>query len=155
ADQTHHGTVLGTPGYMAPEIWRGEPSSFRSDVYSLGALLYFLCAGRPPHQGKDLLEFRAAALEQEFKPLGTVSDVDPRIAAIIHRCLSRDPKLRFASGEEVRDALEALLPEQPGRVLPEGNPYRGLLAFQAEHRALFFGRDAEIRTILERLRNEG
>ena len=49
AGRTRPGTLLGTPLYMAPELWRGEPATATSDVYALGILLYELCAGRPPH----------------------------------------------------------------------------------------------------------
>ena len=50
APLTDAGALMGTPDYMAPELWRGEPATRRSDVYALGALLFELCAGRPPHR---------------------------------------------------------------------------------------------------------
>src|SRR6185436_2559248 len=82
-----------------------------------------------------------------------VEGIDPRFAATIERCLRAEPAMRFDSGDELREALEQLSPDLPTAV-PSGNPYRGLLAFEAEHRALFFGRGPEIRAILERLRSE-
>ena len=151
---TGEGAVIGTPGYIAPEIWEGEGATFRSDVYSVGAVLYQLCTGKPPYTGKTLEELRTAALSREATPITSASAIDPGFVAVINRCMNRDPSLRLGSAEELRDALEALLPERRASALPEGNPYRGLQAFEAEHRALFFGRDSEIRAILERLRNE-
>ncbi len=144
------GAFVGTPAYVAPEIWRGEAATFRSDVYSLGALLYHLCSGRPPHEGRTLRALGDAVLGSDAPPLAT----DPALAAVVRRCLSKDPSYRYASGEELRDALEGLTPERRACALPDGNPYRGLLAFEAEHRSLFFGRDAEVRAAAERLRAE-
>src|SRR5262249_21867032 len=72
------------------------------------------------------------------------------------RCLKVDPDDRYGSADELREAFEELTPERHTglSVIPEGNPYRGLLSFGAEHRALFFGRSVEIRTVVERLRSE-
>jgi formylglycine-generating enzyme required for sulfatase activity len=80
--------------------------------------------------------------------------VDPRFAAIVDRCLRRDPAARYGSADELRESLEQLRPREREIVVPEGNPYRGLFAFEAEHRSLFFGRSNEIGTIIERLRTE-
>src|SRR6185369_10044065 len=86
--------------------------------------------------------------------LADVASVDPRLARVIDRCLEPDPALRFASGDELRDALEQLGPQARGAIVPEGNPYRGLRAFEPEHAALFYGRDADVRAVVERLRSD-
>jgi serine/threonine protein kinase/formylglycine-generating enzyme required for sulfatase activity len=152
---TDAGSLLGTPDYMSPEIWRGEPATRRSDVYSLGALLFELCAGDPPHRDlpartlPQLVQKRDAPLLTDVAP-----GVSPKLAAVVERCLRRDPAERYASGDELREALEQLELTSRSGSLPEGNPYRGLHTFEAEHRGLFFGRRAEIGTLLERLRVE-
>jgi serine/threonine protein kinase/formylglycine-generating enzyme required for sulfatase activity len=142
--------IFGTPGYMAPELWAGEPATCRSDIYSLGALLFELCVGKPPpgrmRGGPMMAVITIPPLAEAAK------DVDPRFAAIVDRCLRRAPAERFASAEELRDALEQLLASPRVAALPEGNPYRGLSPFEAEHRAFFFGRGPEIRAIVDRLR---
>jgi serine/threonine protein kinase/formylglycine-generating enzyme required for sulfatase activity len=154
-DLTRRGIAVGTPLYMAPEVWRGHPASYRSDVYSLGAVLYHLIAGRPPHEEWQLEALRKAVLSREPTPLAeVVPSCDRRLASVLDRCLARDPTARYASGDQLREALEQLTPEARAARIPEGNPYRGLSAFEAEHRALFFGRDPEIRAILERLRGD-
>lgn len=151
-DLTATGALLGTPVYMAPEIWRGEPATFRSDVYSLGALLYTLAAGRPPHQGDSLPQLAERVLHGEARPLAQrASDLDPRLCDVVDRCLTRDPAARFATANEVREQLIALTPAARSRVAPAGNPYRGLSAFEAQHHDVFFGRDSETRMILDRL----
>ena len=76
-----------------------------------------------------------------------------RFALVVDRCLRRDAQQRFGSGDELRVVEQLAAPARLGGELPEGNPYRGLVAFEAEHRALF-GRDADIRAVVERLRAE-
>lgn len=145
--------VWGTPRYMAPESWFGEPATRRTDVYSLGVMLYELRAGRTPfaEYAANVLALRVTELDPPTLS-AVVDDVDPSLAAVIDRCIQRDPNARFGSADELREALEALAGSRAVRRLPPGNPYRGLLAFEAEHRGLFFGRDTEVRALLERLR---
>lgn len=156
ASRTSSG-IKGTPLYMAPEVLNGEPASRRSDIYSMGALLYELCTGSPPHYDPlmTLADLRRVANNQSAASLSKmVSNVDPRFATAIERCLHRDPQQRFSSGEELRDALEQIAESGKKEDIPEGNPYRGLLPFEAEHRSLFFGRKSEIGTLIDRLRTE-
>jgi formylglycine-generating enzyme required for sulfatase activity len=88
-------------------------------------------------------------------PISTrVENLDPRLAEVIDRCVARLPSSRYASGEEVYDALEQAMSAPRSVDIPEGNAYRGLLAFDAEHRGLFFGREWDTRSIIERLRTE-
>ncbi len=150
--------LMGTPLYMAPEALRGEPSTRRSDLYSLGAVLYELCAGMAPRQWLDeQLPFEAWASAAAPPLTERAKDVDPRFAALVDRCLHIEPERRFASADELCTALAGLqreLESPPGGELPEGNPYRGLRPFEAEHRACFFGRSQEVEAVLERLRAE-
>ncbi len=152
AEVTVAGAVMGTPAYMSPEAWCGEPATPRSDIYSLGALLYELCTGAPPHRAGNGPPLRVLVIDVDAVPLAEKAPgIDARFAAIVDRCLRRDPAERFASGEELRDALDATATGRTAGELPAGNPYRGLSAFEAEHRRLFFGRDGAIRTVVERL----
>ncbi len=159
---TRVGAIMGTPLYMAPEVLRGEPATRRSDVYSLGMLIYELCAGQPPGlegSGDSHLTGRGGDdVRPDPPPISiAVPGIDPGLAAIVDRCLRQDPGLRFASGDDLRDALERLerfesLAPEAWTVLAGDNPYRGLAAFQAEHSSLFFGRGAEVRAVLDRVR---
>src|SRR5262249_14335643 len=88
--------VAGTPLYMPPEIWRGEPATPRSDVYALGVVLYELCAGAPPYGRLEAPELLLSLTKDEAPPLRMASPgVDARLAAIVDRCLRRDPERRF------------------------------------------------------------
>jgi formylglycine-generating enzyme required for sulfatase activity len=147
------GETVGTPLYMAPEVWRGEPATTRSDLWSLGVMLYELGAGSAPFPGPDVDAISKAVQSEDAPPMSGPS-IDPKLASLIDRCLKRDPAARWPSVDALRDALESLAADARAPRIPEGNPYRGLQPFQAEHRALFFGRGAEVRAIVERLRAE-
>ncbi len=135
-------TLAGTPSYMAPELWQKEPASQRTDIYAMGVLLYELCTGDLP---------RPASSTRDVPRLeDTISGIDARFAALVHRCLAVAPAERVATGDALRQSLEGLLVTQP--ILPAGNPYRGLLPFETAHRELFFGRSAEIQLVIERVR---
>jgi formylglycine-generating enzyme required for sulfatase activity/predicted Ser/Thr protein kinase len=138
--------LAGTLLYMAPELLERVPASPRSDIYSLGLILRELCTGEVPRPPSRPLE--------PVPPLaGLGAGVDPDFAAIIARCIAPDPAERYASAEALCEALERLERSTAPTTLDASNPYRGLAPFEAEHRALFFGRDAEIRAVLERLRH--
>jgi serine/threonine-protein kinase len=100
---TAKGTVLGTPAYMAPEQARGaEAADARSDLYSLGALGYFLVAGRPPFQGTTALEMMLAHFQDPVPPLANVpADVE----AVLRRCLAKAPADRFPDASSLEEAL--------------------------------------------------
>ncbi len=148
-----HGSLVGTPYFMSPEVWRAESASVRSDLYSLGAILYELTAGQGPFRHLPVQELARALQEQDARPLREAAPgVEPRFAAVVDRALRREPTERFASADELLEALEDLKAGDTAARVPEGNPYRGLQAFQEEHRALFFGRRQEVRAVVERLR---
>jgi formylglycine-generating enzyme required for sulfatase activity len=149
------GMLVGTPYYMSPEAWAGEELTARSDVYSLGLVLYELCAGQGPFRDVRLRELSKVVASRDVPPLAEIAPgVDPGFAAVVDRCLCRAPEERFVSAVLLLDALEQLSRDEPAWAVPEGNPYRGLQAFEAEHRALFFGRRREQREVVERLRAE-
>ncbi|MCP3165046.1 nSTAND1 domain-containing NTPase [Myxococcus qinghaiensis] len=154
-DATLSLTVPGTPLYLAPELWRGESASRASDIYALGVLLHELCTGNAPHEHVPLAELKRAVLEQRPRPLVEQDlDLPPGLAAVVDRCLALSPEQRFESGDALREALEALAHSTQASPLPSGNPYRGLRAFEAEHRGVFFGRETELREVMDRLRGE-
>ncbi|HEU4406034.1 MAG TPA: serine/threonine-protein kinase, partial [Polyangiaceae bacterium] len=147
--------IRGTPHFMAPELWRGEPPSKRSDVYGLGALMYYLAAGASPFESVPTDQLARHVQEHAAPPLARAAPGgDSPLAPIVDRCLRRNPTERYASGDELRQALEQLGRRTAGAPLPAGNPYRGLRPFDADHRGLFFGRNAEAGVVLDRLRSE-
>ncbi|MCK8497976.1 protein kinase domain-containing protein [Myxococcus fulvus] len=148
-------TVPGTPLYLAPELWRGEPASRATDIYAMGVMLHELCTGSAPHQHVPLAEL-SRAVTAERPPLleGQRLDLPAGFASVVDRCLALEADQRFDSGDALREALEALSLPVQATPLPSGNPYRGLRAFEAEHRAVFFGREAELREVMDRLRGE-
>lgn len=106
---TQAGARMGTPLYMSPEVWNGEPGTPRSDIYSLGAMLFELCSGRPPHQAETAMALGFRVTQTNAPSLAAVAaGVDGRLVAIIDRCLRRSPAERFASGAELCVALEQL-----------------------------------------------
>ena len=140
---------IGTPQYMAPEVWRGEPSTESSDLYSLGVVLYELCSGRMPEGGQTRQDPPPGVHLLQMAP-----QVDPAFAELILRCLEPAPAKRFPSAEALREALEAIQESAHEEAnLPE-RPYPGSQVFTARERAAFFGRAAQVRTVLERLRAE-
>jgi eukaryotic-like serine/threonine-protein kinase len=101
---TQPGMAMGTPGYMSPEQVRGEPSDARSDLFSLGAILYEMAAGRRAFQGDSSIAVMNAILKDE--PVDLPAAVPPVLDRIIRRCLEKDPAHRFQSASDLRFALE-------------------------------------------------
>jgi serine/threonine-protein kinase len=113
---TQSGTLVGTPGYMAPEQTTGHrgAASIATDVYGLGAVLYALLAGRPPFEGTNPLEVMERVRTQDPPPLGTGnSRPDRALETVVRKCLEKDPQRRYASAEEFAKDLERWLVGEP------------------------------------------
>ena len=105
ASITSDGMLAGTLSCMAPELLRGEPFDARSDVWSLGVLLYEMAAGAKPFAGTTGFEVSASILHQQPAPLPV--RIPSSLQQIIRRCLSKDPRARYQHAGEIRSALEA------------------------------------------------
>jgi hypothetical protein len=112
--QTRDGAVIGTPAYMAPEQAAGRVDEIdeRSDVFSIGALLYHLFTGHPPYRGKTSLETLTRALEAEFEPLARVApEVPAPLVVIIERAMAKDAADRYPSAGALAEALQEVVAE--------------------------------------------
>jgi serine/threonine-protein kinase len=109
---TTPGIVAATAGYIAPEVLKGSPADRRSDIWSLGIVLYELASGRHPFSGNTAFEVTSAILRDEPAPLP--KGAGALLTAIVARCLAKEPAHRYQQAGEVRAALEAVAmqPEQ-------------------------------------------
>jgi serine/threonine protein kinase len=109
----HHtqvGDILGTPFYMSPEQVSGQPADGRSDLYSLGVILYELCTGKKPFTGSNISSiFNAIMQDIPAKPAETDSPVSPMLSSIIMTSLNRTPEKRYQTGSEMATALKNCL----------------------------------------------
>src|SRR2546422_1112864 len=108
---TTEGMVVGTPQYMSPEQATGERTDGRSDIYSLGVVLYQMLAGEPPFDGESaqsILMKQATATPVPITRMRT--DVSQPLAAVLDRMLGKDPAERYQTAEEVSRALVGALP---------------------------------------------
>jgi serine/threonine protein kinase len=103
---TEAGKMVGTYRYMAPEQILGEPLDGRSDLYSLGVILYELLSGRLPFDAKTPNELWRQVLETEPTPVLALNlHGDPQLARVAHRLIRKEPDDRFQTAEEVYEAL--------------------------------------------------
>ena len=107
---THTGHIVGTPAFMAPEVILGRSADVRSDIYSLGATLYYALSGRLPFIDASQATLFDAHLSREPEPLVSVSSrpVPQIMEGIVARCMAKDPAERYASTEQLLDALRAV-----------------------------------------------
>jgi TolB-like protein/Flp pilus assembly protein TadD len=106
---TQQGAVLGTTTYMSPEQLRGESIDHRSDVFSLGIILYEMATGRRPFGGASTAELASSILRDDPRTLGELNPDLPRsLDRIIRRCLAKEPERRFQSTIDLRNDLDEL-----------------------------------------------
>ena len=102
------GGLVGTVAYMSPEQARGRETDARSDVFSLGVVLYELLAGRPPFQGETVVDVFDAILREEPPPFSLGGDpAGPELQRILRRMMAKDPDRRYQNMRDVRLELEA------------------------------------------------
>jgi eukaryotic-like serine/threonine-protein kinase len=117
ATVTRTGVVTGTPHYMSPEQASGEATDNRSDLFSLGALMYFMATGHPPFRAERALAVLNRICNDRHRPVWEINpDIPDELSDIIDRLLEKKPARRFANAEQTHDALLKLLEnlQQPG-----------------------------------------
>jgi serine/threonine-protein kinase len=113
ASQSQSGVVAGTPQYMSPEQAGGESVDHRSDLFSLGSVLYAMCAGHSPFRAKTTMGVLRRVCDEEPRPLGEVNpDVPESLEAVIRRLHAKDPAGRYRSAAEVAEVLGRQLAER-------------------------------------------
>jgi eukaryotic-like serine/threonine-protein kinase len=142
---TEPGTVLGTVGYMSPEQVRGEQADTRSDIFSLGCVLYEALTGRRAFQEKTGPETLAAILRDHPKePSESGREIPLAASSVVMRCLEKNPEQRFQSARDLAFALREILGgsaisfREPSVTAPAPRPRRGirLIAFFATAAAI-------------------
>jgi hypothetical protein len=108
APQTTPGTVLGTVGYMSPEQVRGEPTDHRTDIFSLGCVLYEMLTGQRAYRRDTAAETMSAILRDDPPDPGTLNvNVPSAVLRTLRRCLEKRPQERFESARDLAFALES------------------------------------------------
>jgi serine/threonine protein kinase len=109
ASNTATGVLVGTPLFLAPEVWIGEPATAASDVFALGLVLYELSTGAIPHAHQSPQEIARAIVGGTLPSIGQVRpDFPLAVSRLIERAVERRPEARFKSGAELLEAFEAL-----------------------------------------------
>ena len=101
--------LIGTPYYMSPEQARGQPADCRSDIFSMGVLLYEMVTGRRPFEGTNLVSVLASILRDAHDPVTRVNPSLPvQLGPIIDKCLEKDPARRWQAAAQLQHRLESL-----------------------------------------------
>jgi len=135
ASVTQLGVLAGTPMYMSPEQAQGEPVDLRSDLFSLGSVLYAMCTGRPPFRAPTTMAVLKRVCEETPRPVREISPELPVwLGDLLARLHAKAPADRFASAREVADLLAQhladlqnvagglVVPDVPSSVPPKSPP---------------------------------
>lgn len=119
ATTTRSGVIAGTPQYMSPEQARGEAIDHRSDLFSLGSVMYAMCTGRSPFRAETTFGILRRITDAAPRPIRELNaEIPAWLCRVVDRLLTKDPRERYASAEEVAELLEHCLAhwQQPTRV---------------------------------------
>jgi serine/threonine protein kinase len=119
---TEVGRIMGTMAYMSPQRLAGKPATVADDIYAVGVVGYEALTGRPAFPEGNLVALATAITENPPPPLSARADVDPRLAAVVDRAMTRDPSVRFASAEEMRAELVTVAADLVTRPMPVVGP---------------------------------
>ena len=109
ADQTQAGSILGTPDYMAPEQASGDPITPRTDLYSLGSVMYACLVGRAPFKGKNSTEVIDSLRRDRPIPLGLINaDLPPELVELVHQLLEKAPEQRPPTALSAMNRLKSM-----------------------------------------------
>jgi serine/threonine protein kinase len=109
SELTVSGAIVGTPAFMSPEQGRAQKVDHRSDLFSLGAVLYRLCTGRIPFEGKNAMAILMALGLEDPKPVQSLNPyIPPSLAALVHQLLAKNPSARPQSADEVARRLHMI-----------------------------------------------
>jgi serine/threonine-protein kinase len=145
ANLTSTGLIMGTPYYMSPEQARGEKVDGRSDLFSLGCVLYECLAGRRPFEAETVSGILVKILTESPPPLGSLPQgVPPGVEAVLARAMAKEPSARYATGAAMIDALRAAETSEaasasvpvPAAATPTARPSRRVLGGVAAIAAL-------------------
>ena len=158
-EQTTGTMIRGTPAYLSPEQILLEPITPRSDIYSLGIVLYEMLTGEHPFEGSSLRGLLDQHLEQSLPSVRRIRpELAPTVDAVIARATAKDPDARFADAEELAAAFRAAAEGTTPSAAAAGelrNPYKGLRSFLEADAADFFGRETLVRRLVERVAERG
>jgi hypothetical protein len=115
---TAAGTLFGTPAFSSPEQLRGDELTFHTDIYAVGATLYYLLTGQTPFEGANPVQFLATVLERRPEsPAKWRKGLSAGLCRVVLRCLEKDPRSRYDSYARLRGAL---LPFSSAAPVPSG-----------------------------------
>jgi serine/threonine protein kinase/tetratricopeptide (TPR) repeat protein len=123
ASLTQSGVIAGTPMFMSPEQARGETLDHRSDLFSLGSVLYTLCTGQPPFRANKTLGILKRVCDDTPRPIREINpDITDALAAIVNQLLVKDPAGRFQTAAAVAELLRQHLAylDDPSLAPPPG-----------------------------------
>lgn len=127
--KTQHGSLVGTPAYMSPEQAAGKEVDARSDIFSVGVVMYELVTGKRPFEGETWQEVIIAINRDAVKPASKlVSDMPAEVDMIISRCLAKGVDDRYPSCKELLDDLSALVVVSATGTIPPGSSMAGILS---------------------------
>jgi TolB-like protein/tetratricopeptide (TPR) repeat protein len=149
AGYTKAGVIMGTPAYMSPEQIMGRAIDHRTDIFSLGAMLYEMATGQRPFQGRSSAELASAILRDTPQPLRELrAELPEALCRVIQRCLEKSAADRFPSARDLRSALRgvtAVVEASSGAARAEEGFWVAVLPF------VYSGVNAELTALAEGL----